>query len=43
MFLFVYCAGGIGRETYDIAKRGRAQAPQWQDVYFIDDSANEYR
>lgn len=37
MRLFIYCAGGIGRETYDIAARHCAGSSQWSEICFIDD------
>jgi sugar O-acyltransferase (sialic acid O-acetyltransferase NeuD family) len=37
MRLFIYCAGGIGRETYDIAIKANSQGSQWSEICFIDD------
>jgi sugar O-acyltransferase (sialic acid O-acetyltransferase NeuD family) len=37
MRLFIYCAGGIGRETHDIAIKANYQSPQWSEICFIDD------
>ena len=37
MRLFIYCAGGIGRETYDIAIKADSQGSQWSEICFIDD------
>ncbi|MYN46067.1 sugar acetyltransferase [Pseudoduganella sp. FT93W] len=38
MKLFVYCAGGFGKEIYDTAKRANQARPQWDAIYFIDDT-----
>jgi len=35
--LFIYGAGGFGREIMDVARRSQAAQPKWTDVYFIDD------
>ena len=37
MKLFIYCAGGFGREVYDVAKRSNQAVPQWESIAFIDD------
>lgn len=37
MRLFIYCAGGIGRETHDIAKKADSRGSQWSEICFIDD------
>lgn len=37
MRLFIYCAGGIGRETHDIAIKADPQGSQWSEICFIDD------
>jgi sugar O-acyltransferase (sialic acid O-acetyltransferase NeuD family) len=37
MRLFIYCAGGIGRETHDIAIKANSQGSQWSEICFIDD------
>lgn len=39
MKLFVYCAGGFGKEIYDTALRANAARPQWDEIGFIDDYA----
>lgn len=39
MKLFVYCAGGFGKEIYDTALRANQARPQWEDILFIDDYA----
>ncbi|HEX7938476.1 MAG TPA: acetyltransferase [Gemmatimonadaceae bacterium] len=38
MKLFVYCAGGFGREVYDVARRMNAVQKRWDGLYFIDDA-----
>jgi len=35
--LFIYGAGGFGREIMDVARRSQAAQPKWTDIYFIDD------
>jgi sugar O-acyltransferase (sialic acid O-acetyltransferase NeuD family) len=37
MRLFIYCTGGIGRETHDIAIKADSQGSQWSEICFIDD------
>jgi sugar O-acyltransferase (sialic acid O-acetyltransferase NeuD family) len=37
MKLMIYCAGGAGREIYDLAERINAQNNQWGSIEFIDD------
>lgn len=37
MNLFVYCAGGFGREIHDTAARQNAVEARWTALYFIDD------
>ena len=37
MRLFIYCAGGIGRETHDIATKADPQKSHWSEICFIDD------
>jgi sugar O-acyltransferase (sialic acid O-acetyltransferase NeuD family) len=37
MRLCIYCAGGIGREAYDIAITANAGNSIWKDILFIDD------
>ncbi len=34
--LFIYCAGGFGKEVMDVARRAAAHA-YWQEVVYIDD------
>ena len=38
MRLFIYCAGGIGRETYDIAIMADPSYSIWSEISFIDDN-----
>lgn len=35
--LFIYCAGGFGREMMDVARRYNAAHGRWQTIDFIDD------
>jgi sugar O-acyltransferase (sialic acid O-acetyltransferase NeuD family) len=37
MRLFIYCAGGIGRETYDIVKNADKDHSTWSEICFIED------
>lgn len=37
MKLFIYCAGGFGREVFDTAARQNSARPQWEAIYFLDD------
>ena len=39
MKMFIYCAGGFGREVYDVALRANQAHGRWDAVYFIDDYA----
>ncbi len=39
MKLFIYCAGGFGKEIYDTALRANQARPQWEEIAFIDDYA----
>jgi len=36
--LFIYCAGGIGREIYDIAYKINMAENTWDEISFIDDT-----
>jgi sugar O-acyltransferase (sialic acid O-acetyltransferase NeuD family) len=38
MILFIYCAGGYGKESYDVAKRANTAREQWDTIYFADDT-----
>jgi len=38
MKLFVYGAGGFGREIYDVARRANARGTRWDELCFIDDA-----
>ncbi|MCA3017251.1 MAG: acetyltransferase [Rhodocyclaceae bacterium] len=35
--LFVYCAGGYGKEVMDVANRFNTMRSRWQSISFIDD------
>lgn len=35
--LFIYCAGGFGKEVMDVARRFNAANARWQAIHFIDD------
>lgn len=37
MRLFIYCAGGFGREILDVARRANAAARRWSAIGFVDD------
>lgn len=39
MKMFIYCAGGFGKEVYDVARRANQVHRKWDAVYFIDDYA----
>ncbi len=41
MVLYVYCAGGFGKEVMDVARRVNARDGHWDEIYFIDDSVAE--
>ena len=36
--LFIYCAGGVGREVCDIAERVNQKHKKWSEICFIDDT-----
>jgi sugar O-acyltransferase (sialic acid O-acetyltransferase NeuD family) len=40
MKLFIYCAGGFGKEVCDIAKRLTKSNKKWDEIYFIDDDVS---
>lgn len=40
MNLFVYCAGGFGKEIMDVVLRLNKNHCRWKDVNFIDDNQN---
>ena len=40
MKLFVYCAGGFGREIVDTVKRLNQSLARWDEICFIDDDAS---
>jgi sugar O-acyltransferase (sialic acid O-acetyltransferase NeuD family) len=35
--LYVYCAGGFGKEVMDVARRLNVSKPQWSNINFLDD------
>jgi sugar O-acyltransferase (sialic acid O-acetyltransferase NeuD family) len=35
--LFIYCAGGFGREVFDVALRVNEASSRWEEIAFIDD------
>jgi sugar O-acyltransferase (sialic acid O-acetyltransferase NeuD family) len=39
MKLFIYCAGGFGKEIFDTAKRANDSQNIWDEICFIDDNA----
>jgi sugar O-acyltransferase (sialic acid O-acetyltransferase NeuD family) len=39
MKMFIYCAGGFGREVYDVALRANQAHGRWDQIGFIDDYA----
>lgn len=39
--LFIYCAGGVGKEVCDIAERMNSINRQWNTIRFIDDVRKE--
>lgn len=41
MILYIYCAGGFGKEIMEIARRKNGVADLWSSIKFIDDSLNE--
>jgi sugar O-acyltransferase (sialic acid O-acetyltransferase NeuD family) len=40
MRLFIYCAGGFGKEVFDMAKRINSSHCTWDEICFIDDNAS---
>jgi len=37
MKIFIYCAGGFGKEVFDTAKRINKSQDKWDEILFIDD------
>jgi sugar O-acyltransferase (sialic acid O-acetyltransferase NeuD family) len=35
--LYIYCAGGFGKEVMDVARRLNVLKPQWSNIHFLDD------
>jgi sugar O-acyltransferase (sialic acid O-acetyltransferase NeuD family) len=38
--LFIYCAGGFGKELFDTAKRINTSEKRWDEICFIDDDSS---
>lgn len=38
MILYIYCAGGFGKEVLDVARRRNDADRNWDDIKFVDDS-----
>ncbi len=38
MNLYIYCAGGFGKEVIDVARRRNNATHQWRDIKFVDDA-----
>ncbi|MEG0075286.1 MAG: acetyltransferase [Eubacterium sp.] len=36
--LFIYCSGGFGRETLELARVINAQCKMWENISFVDDA-----
>jgi len=41
MILGIYCAGGFGKEVFDIASRQNGISQEWEKIIFIDDFASD--
>lgn len=41
MNLYIYCAGGFGKEIMDVARRKNSMANSWGAIKFIDDGNND--
>jgi sugar O-acyltransferase (sialic acid O-acetyltransferase NeuD family) len=41
MILYIYCAGGFGKEIMDVARRKNANTSSWSAIKFIDDSLGQ--
>lgn len=37
MILYIYCAGGFGKEVMDVARRQNESCNNWSDIKFVDD------
>ena len=35
--LYIYCAGGFGKEVMDVARRFNEINPKWSNIHFLDD------
>jgi hypothetical protein len=38
MILYIYCAGGFGKEVKDVAQRRMEAGRRWSELVFIDDA-----
>lgn len=38
MNLYIYCAGGLGKETFDVAEKANLNKFKYDDIFFIDDA-----
>lgn len=38
MKLYIYCAGGFGKEVMDVARRKNTVTQEWSDIRFVDDA-----
>ena len=41
MILYIYCAGGFGKEIMDVARRKNKISQQWTEIKYIDDVFTE--
>ncbi|MGQ0708808.1 MAG: NeuD/PglB/VioB family sugar acetyltransferase [Rhodoferax sp.] len=39
--LYIYCAGGFGKEVMDVARRLNSSGQRWEEIHFVDDSCTE--
>ena len=37
MKLGIYCAGGLGRESFELANRLNDRVPLWDEIFFVSD------
>ena len=42
MILYIYCAGGFGKEVMDVARRKNKISQEWSDIKFIDDVIQDH-
>jgi sugar O-acyltransferase (sialic acid O-acetyltransferase NeuD family) len=43
MNLGIYCAGGFGKEIYDVALRDNEKNRKWDNIFFIDDDSKSFK